>query len=202
VVAVMGGSAVVMPWLDDVAAVLMLWYPGMEGGHALADVLLGAEPGGRLPFAIPAREDDLVDFDADAATATYGLLHGQWWLDHRGVAPQRPFGFGLGYTAFELVSAERSGTTLRVAVKNTGDRAGSTVVQVYGEVPDSAYERPPRRLIGFRRIAAEAGATQRLDVPLDLAQLDVRVDGKWLRESAAPRWRVALNAGDTGIVGT
>ena len=70
VVAVMAGSAVVMPWLDTVDAALMVWYPGSEGGHALADVLFGhAEPGGRLPFAIPHEESDLVDFDRDAETA-------------------------------------------------------------------------------------------------------------------------------------
>ncbi|MBW2401550.1 MAG: glycoside hydrolase family 3 C-terminal domain-containing protein, partial [Deltaproteobacteria bacterium] len=201
VVAVMGGSAVVMPWLGDVAAVLMLWYPGMEGGHALADVLLGAEPGGRLPFAVPVDERDLVAFDPDATTATYGLLHGQWWLDHQGVAAQRPFGYGLGYTTFAIASAERVGATLRVVVRNTGGRAGSTVLQVYGSVPDSEYERPPQRLIGFRRVEAPRGAVTEVEIPLDFAQLDVRVEGKWLRENTAPRWRVALHAGDPGLVG-
>jgi beta-glucosidase len=202
VVAVMGGSAVVMPWLGDVAAVLMLWYPGMEGGHALADVLLGAEPGGRLPFAVPVAADDLVEFDPDVTQVTYGLLHGQWHLDHHGVAAQHPFGFGLGYTTFEIVSAERDAAKLQVEVKNTGNRAGATVLQVYGSVPDSEYERPPQRLIGFQRVAAAAGATASVDIPLDFAQLDVRVDGKWVRESTPPHWRVALHAGDPGMVGT
>ncbi len=201
VVAVMGGSAVVMPWLGDVAATLMLWYPGMEGGHALADVLFGAEPGGRLPFAIPVDADDLVEFDPDVEQVTYGLLHGQWWLDHNRVEAQRPFGFGLGYTTFELVKADRDGATLRVELKNTGARAGTTVLQVYGSVPDSEYERPPQRLVGFQRVAAGPGAIVSVEIPLDFAQLDVRVDGKWLRESAAPRWCVALHAGDPGIVG-
>ena len=78
VVAVMAGGAVVMPWLEDVPAVLMVWYPGSEGGNAFADVLLGhAEPGGRLPFAVPRAESDLVSFDAGAAAAAYGLLHGR-----------------------------------------------------------------------------------------------------------------------------
>jgi len=202
VVAVMGGSAVVMPWLNDVAAALMLWYPGMEGGHALADVLLGSEPGGRLPFAIPVDEGDLVEFDPDATRVTYGLLHGQWYLDRCGVAAHLPFGFGLGYTAFDLASAERDGARLHVGVKNSGSRAGATVLQVYGSVPDSEYERPPQRLIGFRRVEAAPGATVSVEIPLDFSQLDVRVDGKWLRERAAPRWRVAFHAGDPGMLGS
>ena len=112
-----------------------------------------------------------------------------------------PFGFGLGYTTFELVKADRDGATLRVELKNTGARAGTTVLQVYGSVPDSEYERPPQRLVGFQRVAAGPGAIVSVEIPLDFAQLDVRVDGKWLRESAAPRWCVALHAGDPGIVG-
>ncbi|MDZ7732707.1 MAG: glycoside hydrolase family 3 C-terminal domain-containing protein [Acidimicrobiia bacterium] len=158
VVAVMGGSAVVAPWLGVPAATLLIWYPGMEGGHALADVLVGrAEPGGRLPFTMAASEDDLVDFDPDATTATYGLLHGQWKLDADGVEATRPFGSGLGYTTFRVDDArlaEREptigrGPALAVDVANTGNRGGSTVVQVYASVPDSAYERPPRRLRGI-----------------------------------------------------
>jgi len=158
VVAVMGGSAVVMPWLDDVAATLMLWYPGMEGGHALADVLFGAEPGGRLPFAIPVDADDLVAFDPDVSQVEYGLLHGQWWLDHRGVTAQRPFGFGLGYTSFELVKAERDGAVLRANVKNTGARMGATVIQVYGSIPDPARFRAARRPCRGQVAAREHGA--------------------------------------------
>ena len=199
VVAVMGGSAVVMPWLGDVACTLMLWYPGMEGGAALAEVLLGREPGGRLPFAIPAHEDDLVDFDRDATRVSYGLLHGQWYLDHCGVTAQRPFGFGLGYTTFALANAVRDGDVVRVSVTNSGDRRGSTVIQVYGSVPGSAYERPPSRLVGFRRVALAAGAKATVEIPLDLAQLDVREGGRWLREAIAPRLRVAQHAGDAGL---
>ena len=101
VVAVMSGSAVVMPWIDAPAATLLLWYPGMEGGHALASVLSGAvAPSGRLPFAIPVRETDLVHFDPDATTEIYDLFHGQWHLDRTGRAAAFPFGFGLATTSF------------------------------------------------------------------------------------------------------
>ena len=138
VVVVMGGSAVVMPWLDPVPATLMVWYPGMEGGHALADVLTGvAEPGGRLPFAVPTDEDHLVAFDPDADAVVYDLFHGQWKLDRDGNSPHRPFGAGLGYTSWRLdpssfrVALDGPDTTtgtVSVDVTNTGLRAGATVV--------------------------------------------------------------------------
>ena len=95
VVAVMSGSAVVMPWRDAPAATLLLWYPGMEGGHALAGIIAGTvAPSGRLPFAIPVDESDLVHFDPDATSETYELFHGQWHLDRTGRAPRSRSGSG------------------------------------------------------------------------------------------------------------
>ncbi len=195
VVAVMAGSAVVMPWLGTVDAALMVWYPGSEGGHALADVLFGrAEPTGRLPFAIPREESDLVDFDRDATTAHYGLLHGQWHLDATGADAHLPFGHGLGYTSFDLGEAETAGDEVVVAVANTGDRAGSTVVQVYGSVPGSTFERPPKRLVGFAKVRLAAGESTELRVPVDRSQLDLRIGGAWVREDLPVEYSVGFDA--------
>lgn len=99
VVALECGSAVIMErWRREVPAILMLWYPGMEGGRALADIVLGdASPSGRLPFAVPTDAAHLPSFDPDAKSATYGPLHGQRLLDHLGVPAAFPFGHGLGY---------------------------------------------------------------------------------------------------------
>ncbi len=195
VVAVMAGSAVVMPWLERVPAAVLLWYPGMEGGHALGLVLTGAaEPGGRLPFAIPRREEDLVPFRAEAEQETYGLLHGQWWLDARGTRAHRPFGFGLGYTSFELADASSSAAAVQVTVRNRGDRSGSTVVQVYASLPQSAYERPPRRLVGFQRVRLPAGASERIEIAIDHRMLAVRTGGGWTRESSPIALHVGLDA--------
>jgi beta-glucosidase len=184
IVVVMGGSAIVMPWLDDVGAVLQIWYPGMEGGRALAEVLLGrSEPGGRLPFAIPHDEADLVDFDPDAAHVTYGLLHGQWHLDHTGTKAHRPFGFGLGYTNIEVTGGSlKDDHTVEVAVTNTGQRDGSTVVFAFGGVENTHFERPLRRLIGFERVTVLVGESITVEVPLDWSMLDVRVEGAWHTE--------------------
>ena len=195
VVAVMAGSAVVMPWLDSVSAALMAWYPGSEGGNALADVLFGrTEPGGGLPFAIPREESDLVDFDRDTTTADYGLLHGQWHLDANGTDAHLPFGHGLGYTTFELGKAGTKGDDVVVAVTNTGDRPGSTVVQVYGSVPGSTHERPPKRLVGFARVRLEAGKCTELQIPTDRSLLDLRIDGAWIREDLLIEFLVGLDA--------
>ncbi len=201
VVLVMAGSAVVMPWLEQVPAALMLWYPGMEGGHALADVLTGAvEPGGRLPFAIPRDERDLVPFEIDAERTTYGLLHGQWWLDARGVEAQRPFGFGLGYTRFALGEARAQGDRVSVTVWNVGDRAGSTVVQVYGAVPASSFERSPKRLVGFARVALGPGEARRIGIRVERPLLDVRRGGTWLRESHPVVLSVGLDAASAAAI--
>lgn len=203
VVAVMSGSAVVMPWIDAPAATLLLWYPGMEGGHAFADVLTGAvAPSGRLPFAIPADEADLVAFDPDATAVAYDLFHGQWHLDRTGRAPAFPFGFGLSTTTFELADLHvtHDAGAVGVHVRNTGTRAGATVVQVYGSYATSAYERPASRLVGFLRVELDAGRGTHVAVPVDLAMLDVRVDGAMHREPGTVRLRVAFDAADPGTV--
>jgi beta-glucosidase len=85
-------------WRHTVPGIVILWYPGMEGGHALADILLGHEaPTGRLPFAIPTSAEHLPPFDAQATSIEYGALHGQRLLDELGVEAAYPFGFGLSY---------------------------------------------------------------------------------------------------------
>ena len=192
VVAVMGGSAVVMPWLDDVPATLLVWYPGMEGGRAFGDVLTGAvEPGGRLPFAVPIEESHLVDFDPGADTAVYDLFHGQWKLDRDGRAAHRPFGAGLGYTTWQVEPAsarvrmdDRSATSghVQVDVANTGARSGSTVVLCFASLPGSTFDRPPRRLVAFARVTLADGDRATVDLPFDLATLAVRREGGWYQE--------------------
>jgi beta-glucosidase len=197
-VAVMAGSAVVMEaWRERVGAILMLWYPGMEGGHALADVLFGrVSPSGRLPFTMPRLASDLPDFDRDATSIEYDLWHGYTKLEHDGVAPAFPFGFGLSYTTFAYTdaSAADEGETIRVEVDvtNTGDRFGETVVQVYAGRAEPSPEHPRRRLCGFRRLGLEAGARERVAIDVatrDLAWFDA--DARHWR-LGAPAWRLRV----------
>ena len=135
IVVINAGSPVAMPWLDDVAAVVQIWFPGEALGDAVADVLLGVEePGGRLPMTMPKQLDDTPAFehhpgrDGRAVYAERRLI-GYRWYDAQGIEPLFPFGHGLGYTTFELGEATVSGTPetgvrVAVSVTNTGSSAG------------------------------------------------------------------------------
>ena len=196
VVVVMAGSAVIMEsWRASVRGILMLWYPGMEGGRALADVLLGkVNPSGRLPCTFPASADHLPFFHRDATAITYDLWHGYRKLDRDRVEPAFPFGFGLSYTTFEYANlrldhaelgpADRLG--VEVDVTNTGAHAGEDVVQLYVSALGSQVPRAPRELKAFGRVALAPGETKtvRLEVPVaDLAYWD---EGSgWLVEPIA-----------------
>jgi beta-glucosidase len=178
IVVLIGGSAIIMEaWRNAVPAIVMAWYPGMEGGRAIADVLTGeAEPGGRLPFAIPTDAAHLPFFDAQARSIVYDSWWGQRLLDRDGHKAAFPFGHGLGYTQFAIELAghavsEMQGTAT-VRARNIGPRAGSTVVQVYAV--DAAAPRPIPQLIGFARVDAEAGAEAIVSVPLDLTPVRSR----------------------------
>ncbi|MGH9272134.1 MAG: beta-glucosidase H [Ilumatobacteraceae bacterium] len=184
------GSPITMPWLDDVAAVLQLWFPGQEIGDALVDVLTGeSEPGGRLPITFPARLDDTPAFahhPGKDGLAVYGegLFIGHRWYDREEIEPLFPFGFGLGYTTFELDApvvegGAEHGASVEVTVRNTGGRAGSDVVQVYIEPPDGDADRPQRQLAGFARVDLDAEAEQRVRIDVDRRAFASWIDGDW-----------------------
>lgn len=197
VVCVMAGSAVLMPWADRAGAVLMLWYPGMEGGHALADVLSGrACPSGRLPFSVPFAEEHLPFFERETSSITYDRWHGYTKLQRDGVAAHFPFGFGLSYTSFGIGEARRTDTGVAATVTNTGAARGAHVVQVYGGVdhPDWA-DRPQWRLVGFARTAAiEPGAAVAvaIDADLDVLAMWIPAEQRW---RSAPPEAVRLGIG-------
>ncbi|MFO7590212.1 MAG: glycoside hydrolase family 3 N-terminal domain-containing protein [Acidimicrobiia bacterium] len=181
VVVVMAGSAVVTSrWHDLVPGLLMLWYPGMEGGHALADVLLGrADPGGRLPCVFPHDERGLPEFDPDATAVTYELLHGHRLLEASGIAPAFPFGFGRSTTTFDRtdvrvapIDVPSDGViSVRLRVTNTGDRPGSEVVQCYARAIGSAVERPPRWLVAFDKVRLDPGQSADVGIEIPVERL-------------------------------
>ena len=204
VVAVVAGSAVVISeWNDSVAAIVQAWYSGMEGGHGLADVLLGTvDASGRLPFSIPEQESDLPAFDADTDAFVYDAWHGYWYLDRNGVLPAYPFGFGLSYTTFALESAaaelDGAGIRVRATARNTGPRTGTDVLQVYAFRQGSSR---PDRLVGFERFELDADkeASFERTVPLEaLAERDVDAHAMVVRPGIYVV-RVARHASDEGI---
>ncbi|WP_222263191.1 beta-glucosidase family protein [Modestobacter marinus] len=165
VVVVNAGAPVLLPWADDVPAVLLVWFPGQEFGNALSDVLLGVtEPGGRTPVTWPADEEGLPSPRPVDGRLSYdeGLFVGYRWYDAEGQRARYRFGHGLGYTTWEYVSAEVAGpgddAVVTVRVRNTGARPGREVVRVYASGPDGAVERPERWLVGWAAVDAAPGA--------------------------------------------
>lgn len=168
-VVLIGGSAITMEaWRSSVPAILMAWYPGMEGGTALARLLFGdVSPGGKLPFTIPADPAQLPPFDPWGERAEYGYYHGYTLFDREAMTPAFPFGFGLSYTTFELGEPTLSADSmtadgeLQVAVQitNTGDRPGAQVVQAYVSFPDAGADRPDKLLRAFDKVHLQPAET-------------------------------------------
>jgi beta-glucosidase len=160
VVVVNSGAPVLLPWVDEVAAVLVSWFPGQEFGNALADVLTGkVEPGGRLPVTWPSSEEGLPSVMPVNGELPYdeGLLIGYRWYLATGRTPLFPFGHGLGYTTWAYEAMSVDGDTVTVRVRNTGNRPGREVAQLYASRPDSSLERVPRWLVGSAVVDAAAG---------------------------------------------
>jgi beta-glucosidase len=193
VVVLQTGGPVEMPWLNDVRAVLQMWYPGQELGHAVADVLFGdQEPSGRLPQTFPKTLKDMPVFTGDPTTypgvdghVRYdeGIFVGYRHFDTRGVEPLFPFGFGLGYTTFAWTDAHASsdvigaaGVSVTVRVENTSARQGSEVVQLYVRPRASNVERPDKELRAFAKVKLASGESTDVTLTVglrDLAYWDV-----------------------------
>ncbi len=208
VVVVNAGAPMLLPWADDVAAVLLAWFPGQEFGDALADVLLGrAEPGGRLPTTWPMSEVGHPSVTPVAGTLSYdeGLFVGYRAYDRDGHIPRFPFGHGLGYTQWVYDSVDLPDSTIaaedvtvRISARNTGDRPGRDVVQVYASRPGSSIERPNRWLAGFAAIEAEAGESAAVDVIVAARAFEHwDVDaGRWVTEAGTFRLEVGRSSRD------
>jgi beta-glucosidase len=186
VVIIIGGGMVLLdPWRERVGAIVLGWYPGMEGGRAIADVLLGEEePGGRLPFPIVSDPAQLAPTDFDAKSIRYDRWWGQRKLDRDGNVATHPYGFGLGYTTFALDGLELApadgGVRATVEARNTGDRPGATVVQLYAIDLDQPADRQVWHLLGFQRIELPAGEAGEVTVEGDLAAISRRTaPGQW-----------------------
>lgn len=208
VVVLMGGGAMLCErWRQQVPALVLLGYPGEQGGAALADVLLGkVSPSGRLPFAVPTDPAHLPPFDPTAGQVRYDLWHGYRRLQQQGHAAAFPFGFGLSYSPvsnsdLQVILRPEHKLEVHVQLSNQGSRDTDTVVQVYGEPPRLHIERARRHLIGFQRLHLKAGDTRRAGLLIELRQLAFfDSDGDcWRLEAGVHRVVVARHADDPGL---
>lgn len=155
-----GNMILIEEWQQNVNAILMAYYPGMEGGTALARILFGAvNPSGKLPYVTPLQEADLPQVNWDTEEQFYEYYHGYAKLDKEGKKPYLPYGFGLSYTqfevsnpSFELVDDQIIATC---TLKNTGDKSGAEVVQFYVGFSSSQVDRPVKVLRGFEKVVLE-----------------------------------------------
>ena len=182
-VAVMvGGSAYAMPWVEQVPAIVHMWYAGMEGGTAVANILFGdVNPSGKLPFTFPVKLNDspahyLDDYDKDICYYKEDIFVGYRWYDEREIDPLFCFGHGLSYTSFaysDLEIAINSSNQVAVSftLTNTGTVAGSEAAQLYMRDCDCSVRRPPQELKGFEKVHLQAGESTVVSMTLEPADL-------------------------------
>ena len=206
IVVIVGGSAVTMgPWLERVGAVVQVWYPGEEGGSAVADVLFGDyNPAGRLPITFPMSEGQLPLSYNHKPTG-----RGDDYLDLTGM-PLFPFGFGLSYTTFEYSNLRISpdempasgAATVRCTVRNTGPVIGDEVVQLYVRDVLGSVARPVMELKGFERLRLKPGESREVSFtlgPRHLRMLDA--DRRWVVEPGVFRVMVGASSKDIRLRG-
>ena len=206
IVVITAGSPVSMSqWIKDVPAVLDAWFPGEEGGNAIADVLTGAvNPSGRLPVTFPAKMDDLPPADA-------GLYPGYRHFDRSRIVPLFPFGFGLSYTRFEY--GDLTVTPARVhpvqlvevslTVRNAGARAGKETVQLYVHARDSAIERAVQDLRAFQQVDLQPGESKRIYFTLTDSATSYFEERRqdWVQDQGAFEVRVGSSSRDIRATG-
>jgi beta-glucosidase len=207
VVVLVGGSAITMsPWLDRVRAVVDAWYPGEQGGAAIADVLFGdVDPAGRLPITFPMAEGQLplvYDHQPTGRGDDYVDLTGQ---------PLFPFGFGLSYTRFRYDSLRidpgdvdaTGAATVRCVVTNVGSREGDEVVQLYLHQAFASVARPVIQLGGFQRVHLRPGESRAVPFPVSREQLQLYGrDGTWIVEPGRYDIMVGASSRDIRLRGT
>ena len=208
-----GGAITTGEWLPEVEALLMVWYPGQMGGHAIAELLFGdVNPSGKLPLTFPTGTDQLPPFDNVSDEVTYEYFHGYRYLDRNDATPEFPFGFGLSYTSFSIDDLSPSQTEAEagdvvrfsVDVTNTGTLAGAEVVQLYVTYPGSAVMRSERELKGFAKVMLEPNETKTIEIELpvnSLAYYDVG-ESAWVLEALEHEVHAGTSSRDLPLAAT
>ncbi|WP_065188512.1 glycoside hydrolase family 3 C-terminal domain-containing protein [Shewanella woodyi] len=207
-----GGSAVEMPWVDEAQAIVWGWYGGMEAGNAYADVLFGdVNPSGKMPITLPRTLQDtapikLDDYNAVESLYKEGVFIGYRWFEQQKITPLFPFGHGLSYTQFQYSDIKLSANRLKgdeslivtAKITNTGDSAGSEVVQLYLQDIESSVPRPAKELKGFSKIHLQPGETGMVTMTLnqrDLSFWDVN-SADWLAEPGEFKVMIGASVAD------
>ncbi len=200
IVVIESGGPVAMPWIDRVEGVLEAWYPGIGGAQSLASILFGeVDPSGRLAITFPKTDAqlphpqvagmDLIknpgpghhrtgELPLFEAPATEGVRVGYKWFESKQEQPLFPFGFGLSYTTYEFSDLKASEHEVTFTVRNSGNRAGTEVAQVYAVLPASTGESTFKRLIAWDRVALAAGESKTVTLKFDPIYLSIFDVGK------------------------
>jgi len=198
IVALNSGGVLAMPWEPSVPAILQAWYPGQEGGRALARILFGdTNPSACLPDTIPRRLEDhaaIRNYPGDGKMVKYeeGLFIGYRHFDRAGIEPHYPFGFGLSYTEFEFSRPRLSSATMtsdqnilvELDIKNIGQRQGQVVVQLYIRPISPPVERPEKELRAFQKVDLASGKRSSISFTIGRRELEYF-------DSATSSWRVS-----------
>jgi len=217
------GNAVAMPWVNEVPAILQAWFLGSEAGNAIASVLIGdVNPSGKLPFTFPVQLTDIgahaletypgdkeqIQNRRDTLDVHYeeGIFVGYRWLDKENIKPLFSFGHGLSYTAFEYARAKANKKSMlvdgtirfTVQIKNTGQRAGAEVVQLYISDKDAGLPRPPKELKAFKKIFLQAGEEKQVSFTIDKTALSFFDPEKheWVAEKGKFEALIGASASD------
>ncbi len=193
------GTPILMnDWIDQVPALIEAFYPGQEGGHALADILFGdVNPSGRLPMTLPTRWEDSPAYGTypgskNVAEYKEGIFVGYRYFDKKNIEPLFPFGYGLSYTTFKYSDLKISPSEItpndtaavQLTVTNTGEMAGDEVVQLYVQDMKASVEREVKALKGFKRVSLRPGESKIVTFKMDKSALsfyDVKSQ-KWVAE--------------------
>jgi beta-glucosidase len=196
-----------------VPALVWAWYPGQEGGRAVADVLFGdVTPSGKLPVTFGKRYEDYpsapyYNLNQNGKTPyTEGVFVGYRGFESQKVTPQFPFGHGLSYTTFKYSELDVSPTpdgaaAVTLKVTNSGKRDGDEIVEVYVAPPPEAVPRPQKELKGYARVALGAGETKQVSVALEPRAFAYWDDGKkqWTVEAGTYEILAAASSADVRV---
>jgi len=211
------GSAVEMPWAENVGAITWGWYGGMEAGNAYARMLMGeVNPGGKMPISLPQHYEhtapiQLNDYNTDTTLYKEGVFIGYRWFEAQNIDVEFPFGHGLSYTQFSIsdlsmpsiINTNTEKTAISVTLKNIGERSGAEVVQLYLGDIKASVSRPVKELKGFRKVQLAPGESQTVSFelrPRDFAFWDTK-SGDWLVEPGEFKVFVGVSSADIRIEG-